>query len=250
MRRLAAAAVAVLLLATGCSATSQASTSHKVVVFAASSLTEPFEQMGEVLEARRPDLDVSFSFGGSSSLAPQIVSGAPADVFAAANPDTMQLAIAGGAVADDPVVFARNQLQIAVPVGNPGDVEKLEDLADPDLKLALCAPEVPCGAAAQKALQAGGVTTEPVTFETDVKAVLSKVLLGEVDAGLVYRSDVIAAGNQVVGIDFDESEEAVNDYVIAPLRDAPNPEGARVFLDLVRSDRGREILSDAGFDLP
>lgn len=250
MRRSVVAVAAAALLMTGCGTGTQASTSDKVVVFAAASLTEPFERLAKEIEGNYPDLDVTFSFGGSSSLAPQIASGAPADVFAAASPDTMQMAIDGGEVTDVPAVFATNRLQIAVPVGNPAEVENLEDLADPDLKLALCAPEVPCGAAAQKALQAGDVVTEPVTFEEDVKAVLSKVLLGEVDAGLVYRSDVLAAGGQVEGIDFEESEEAVNQYVIAPLAEAPNPEGAQIFLDFVQSDRGRQILRDAGFELP
>lgn len=251
MRRLLPAVVALLLLlVAGCGGSSHASTSDRVVVFAAASLTEPFQQMADVVERRRPDLDVVLSFGGSSSLAPQILSGAPADVFASANPDTMQIAVDGGAVADTPVHFATNRLQIAVPVGNPADVQTIEDLADPDLKLALCAPAVPCGSAAQRALKSAGVVAEPVTYEEDVKAVLSKVLLGEVDAGLVYRSDVLAAGGQVRGLDFDEAADAVNTYAAAPLAEAPNPKGARVFLEFVQSDRGREILSDAGFEVP
>ncbi|HET7326411.1 MAG TPA: molybdate ABC transporter substrate-binding protein [Nocardioidaceae bacterium] len=249
MAGLAAGLAAVLALATGCGGSSHASTTDEVVVFAAASLTEPFQRMADEVEAKHPGLDVTLSFGGSSSLAPQIVSGAPADVFASASPDTMQLAIDGGAVAEDPVLFAHNRLLIAVPVGNPAGIEKLADLADPDLKLALCAPEVPCGAAAQKALKSGDVVTEPVTFETDVKAVLSKVLLGEVDAGLVYRTDVLAADGQVVGLEFEESAEAVNYYAIAPLTEAPNPEGAQMFIEFVQSKRGRAILRDAGFGI-
>lgn len=248
-RALAAVAAAVLM-ASGCAADAPARTPDRVAVFADSSLTEPFQQMATEIEADRPGLDIVLRFGGSTSLVPEVVSGDSADVFATANPDTMQLVVDRTAIADDPEVFARNRLQIAVPVGNAVGVEDLKDLADPELELALCAPEVPCGVAAQKALQSGSVVAEPDSFEEDVKAVLSKVLLGEADAGLIYRTDVLAAGGQVDGLDFAESERSIDDYTIAPLTKAPNPAGGRIFLDFVRSERGREILRRAGFDVP
>ncbi|MDQ4008631.1 MAG: molybdate ABC transporter substrate-binding protein, partial [Actinomycetota bacterium] len=186
--------------------------SGEVVVFAAASLTEVFGRLGREFEAAHPGVQVAFSFGGSSSLGPQVVAGAPADVFAAASRQTMARVAAGGATDRRPVLFARNRLQIAVPPGNPGDVHGLADFARDELALALCAPQVPCGAAARRALSAAGVRARPDTLEQDVKAVLTKVELGEVDAGLVYRSDVRAAGDRVHGIGFPAAAQAVNDY--------------------------------------
>jgi molybdate transport system substrate-binding protein len=162
----------------------------------------------------------------------------------------MDQVVQAGAAAGDPVVFVRNRLQIAVPAGNPADVAGLADFATTDLKVALCAPEVPCGDAADRAFDAAGVTPAPDTLEPDVKAVLSKVSLGEVDAALVYRTDVIAAGDQVEGIDFPEAGDAVNDCPIVVLADAPNPEGATAFVDLVESPKGAAVLQKAGFEQP
>jgi molybdate transport system substrate-binding protein len=244
----AAAAAAVLVVTAGCTDTRPGS-ADEVVVFAAASLSGAFMRIGNSVEDEHPGLQVRFSFGGSSSLAPQISAGAPADVFASANTDTMQLVIDRGDVVEQPSLIARNQLEIAVPEGNPADIQDLEDLGDPDVTLALCAPEVPCGAAAQRVLS-GKVSLQPETFEDDVKAVLNRVQLGEVDAGLVYHTDVLAARDSVTGIEFDESDLAVNEYLIAPVANGSNPEGAEEFIDFVRSLRGREILRDAGFDVP
>jgi molybdate transport system substrate-binding protein len=221
-----------------------------VTVLAAASLTEAFTTLGEQLEKDHPGTTVKFSFAASSELATQITSGAPADVFASASPSTMDQVVQAGAAAGDPVVFVRNRLQIAVPAGNPADVAGLADFATTDLKVALCAPEVPCGDAADRAFDAAGVTPAPDTLEPDVKAVLSKVSLGEVDAALVYRTDVIAAGDQVEGIDFPEAGDAVNDCPIVVLADAPNPEGATAFVDLVESPKGAAVLQKAGFEQP
>jgi molybdate transport system substrate-binding protein len=249
MSRAAVLAVVSLLVA-ACGASEADDSSQgttDVVVFAAASLTESFEAMAEELEREHPDLEFTFSFGGSSSLAPQILSGAPAEVFAAASPETMQQVVDGGAVVGEPELFARNRLQIAIPPDNPAGVATLKDLTDPALTVAMCAPEVPCGAAAERAFEVAGVEPKPDTLEEDVKAVLAKVELGEVDAGLVYRTDVVAAGNNVTGIDFTEARQAVNDYQIVTLSDG---DGAEVFVDFVQSHRGHEILADAGFDLP
>jgi molybdate transport system substrate-binding protein len=235
----------------GATSTSSAGTSlGSITVLAASSLTEAFGELGDQLEADHPGTTVKFSFAASSELATQITSGAPADVFASASPATMDHVEQAGDAAGEPSVFARNRLEIAVPAGNPAGVEGLADFADESLTIALCAPEVPCGAAAETAFEAAGVTPRPDTLEPDVKATLAKVSLGEVDAALVYRTDVIAAGDEVQGIEFPESADAVNEYPIVALHDAPNARGAKAFVGLVRSDEGRSVLEAAGFELP
>jgi molybdate transport system substrate-binding protein len=193
---------------------------------------------------------VQVSFAGSSALATQISQGAPADVFASANEAQMAVVSDAGLAAGEPQVFAANVLQIAVPAGNPAGVTGLADLAREELAIAVCAPQVPCGAAAEDVLAAAGVTAAPDTLEEDVRAALTKVELGEVDAALVYTTDVTAAGDAVEGIDVPEAEQRPNDYPIAALADAPNPEAAAAFVELVRSDEGRQALADAGFRVP
>lgn len=234
-------------------ATPEAALSGDFMVFAAASLTESFQTLAEDFMAENPDVTVTFNFAGSSALAQQIVSGAPADVFAAASPATMQTVLDGGdadAPADEPVVFVRNTLQIAVPPDNPAGITDLTDFTNPDLIIALCAPEVPCGAAAGKVFAAAGLTPAPDTLEQDVKAALTKVELGEVDGALVYRTDVLAAGDGVKGIDFVQSSEAVNDYPIVTLARAPNAEAAKAFIAYVLSEKGQRVLAAAGFDSP
>jgi molybdate transport system substrate-binding protein len=221
--------------------------SSTLTVLAAASLTDVFTDLGDRLMADHPSLEVRFSFAGSSALATQIVQGAPADVFASANESQMRVVTDAALQADDPTVFAENVLEIAVPPGNPGGVTGLTDFADPSLALAICAPDVPCGAAARQVFEAAGVTAVPDTEEEDVRAALTKVELGEVDAALVYASDVQSAGADVEGIAFPEAEEAVNDYPICMLADAPNPDAAQAFVDLVRSEEGQDALDDAGF---
>ncbi|MFL6073906.1 MAG: molybdate ABC transporter substrate-binding protein [Mycobacteriales bacterium] len=246
----AAAVLAVVLAGCGTHHTAKASSSTTVkgtvTVLAAASLTGTLTRLGKDFEAAHHGVRVRFSFGASSTLAQQVAAGAPADVFAAASPATMKRATG----ARDPVVFARNQLVIAVPPGNPQGIHRLADLARPGVKLALCAEQVPCGAAARTALAAAHVTVHPATLEQDVKATLTKLTLGEVDAALVYRTDAKAAGNKVTAVEFPESRSAINDYPIAVLGDAPNPAGARAFVAYVRSARGRDALSEAGFQPP
>ncbi|WP_422756241.1 molybdate ABC transporter substrate-binding protein [Micromonospora sp. WMMD708] len=221
-----------------------------LTVFAAASLTESFTTLGRRFEADHPGTTVTFNFAGSSALATQITQGAPADVFASAAPRNMATVTDAGHAADAPAVFARNQLVIAVPQGNPQRLTGLADLARPGLKVALCAAQVPCGAAATTALDAAGVRVTPVTLEQDVRGALAKVKLGEVDAALVYRTDARAADREVDGIEFPESARAGNDYPIVVLTDAPNPTAARAFVALVRSAPGRAVLADAGFQPP
>ena len=222
----------------------------QITVLAAASLTEAFDQIGKDFEAANPATKVTFSYGGSSGLAQQITSGAPADVFAAASPATMKTVTDAGDATGTPATFAKNQLVIAVPKGNPKGITSLAALARPEFKVALCAEQVPCGAAATKALAAAGVKVTPVTLEQDVKAALSKVKLGEVDAALVYRTDAEAAATDVDGVEFPESAQAVNDYPIVALKDAPNAAGAAAFVSYVQSAAALKVLTDAGFQQP
>ncbi|MEO3811516.1 molybdate ABC transporter substrate-binding protein [Sphaerisporangium sp. B11E5] len=250
-RWVAALPVALTLGLSGCGSGAPAASAPatEVTVFAAASLTGTFTELGKVFEAAHPGTTVRFNFGSSATLAQQITQGAPADVFAAASPATMKT-VTDASLAGAPATFARNKLQIAVPAGNPAGVDELKDLADPKVKVALCAEQVPCGAAAVKALDAAGLKVTPVTLEQDVKATLTKVELGEVDAALVYRTDVTASAGKVQGIEFPEADTAINDYPIATLTKAPAGDLARRFADLVLSQRGKDVLAKAGFETP
>ena len=258
MRRTATVALVattVFVLA-GCASSAEPSPAQSdpaltgtVTVFAAASLTESFSEIEKQFEERNPGVDVVLNLGGSSTLAEQIVQGAPADVFAAANPQTMKTVV-DASLATEQTIFVTNTLEIVVPAGNPGGVTGLADLARPELAIALCAQEVPCGAATEQAFAAAGLSAAPDTLEQDVKAVLTKVRLGEVDAGIVYRTDVKAAGGDVVGIPFDEAADVVNDYPISTLTDAPNPTVAKAFVEFVLSDAARSVFDEAGFGVP
>ncbi|MEO3777972.1 molybdate ABC transporter substrate-binding protein [Micromonospora sp. B11E3] len=248
-------AAALVLVLAGCAETPRPAAPGDgvrgpVTVFAAASLTETFTRLGKEFEADHPGATVTFSFAGSSALATQINQGAPADVFAAASPATMATVAAAGNADGAPTTFARNQLVVAVPKGNPGRVGGLADLARPGVKVALCAEQVPCGAAARTALDAAGVSLTPVTLEQDVRGALAKVRLGEVDAALVYRTDATAAASEVDAVEFPESARAVNDYPVVVLRHAGNRAAARAFVAYVLSDRGRAALTAAGFQAP
>ncbi|WP_460357878.1 molybdate ABC transporter substrate-binding protein [Actinoallomurus acanthiterrae] len=232
------------------SSTSGKSGGKTLFVFAAASLTGTFTTLGKTFEASHPGVRVKFNFGGSSTLAQQITQGSPADVFAAASPATMKTVTDAKAAAGEPKVFVRNRLEIAVPPSNPGKVKTLKDLTNPKLKVVECAPEVPCGAAAAKALAAAKLKVKPVSQEQDVKAALSKVQLNEADAALVYRTDVKAATGKVTGIDFPEAAQAINDYPIAALAKAPQPALAGEFVQLILSDQGKSVLTQAGFESP
>ena len=222
-----ALAVVLLIALAGCAPVPQER--QTVTVFAAASLTGSFEQIANAFEAENPGVDVVFNFGGSSGLATQIAEGAPADVFASAS--TAQLS-------GD--IFATNQLEIAVAEGNPGDITGLEDFANPDKLIALCAVEVPCGAASDKLFTEAGIAPSVDTYEQDVKAVLTKVELGEVDAGLVYVTDVLEAGVDGIPV----SSPPV-DYPIAALT-----KQGKAFVAFVLSPAGQQILRKAGFGAP
>jgi molybdate transport system substrate-binding protein len=239
--------------ASGSSAAAASSTAKlggTLTVFAAASLTGVFTDLGNRLEKENPGLHVRFEFAGSSALATQLTQGAPADVFASADQAQMDVVTKAGLQQSDPAVFTGNVLEIAVPKGNPAHVTGVADFAKDALTIAVCAPQVPCGAAAQRVFAVAHVDAKPDTEEQDVKAALTKVQLGEVDAAMVYTTDVEAAGDTVQGISFPEAEDAVNSYPICALKAAPNPAAARAFVALVRSPAGQKALAAAGFRTP
>lgn len=257
MKLRAATMAGVLLLATGAACASGSSDTSSggseettLTVYAGSSLTSTFTDLGTEFEASHEGVTVTFAFGGSSDLVAQIQQGAPVDVFASADTANMEKAVADDLVEGDPVDFASNTLQIAVPPDNPAGVSSLKDLAEPDTTVVVCAPEVPCGAAAQTVEESSGVTIEPVSEEQAVTDVLTKVEPGEADAGLVYVTDVISAGDKVKGVAFPESSEAVNSYPIAVLSASENGDLAQEFLDLVTGAQGQSALAAAGFAKP
>jgi molybdate transport system substrate-binding protein len=217
-----------------------------VTVFAAASLTEPFTRIADDFETANPGTTVVLNFAGSSTLAQQINEGAPVDVFAAADPLPMQQIADAGVNGVDPIPFVHNTLVIAVSAGNPLGIAGPADLTRSGITVAVCAEQVPCGRAAVAALAAAGVELVPATFERDVLAALAKLELGEVDAALVYRTDVQATPD-LDAVEFPEADRAVNEYPISVLDDAPNPATAAAFVDHVRSDAGLAVLTEAGF---
>ncbi|MGZ5390039.1 MAG: molybdate ABC transporter substrate-binding protein, partial [Aeromicrobium sp.] len=219
-------------------------------VYAAASLKGSFTKIGKQFEDEHEAVTVEFSFAGSSDLAAQILQGAPADVFAPADTENMDKVAVDQLLAAAPVYFASNTLEIATPPDNPAGIKTLTDLAEPGTKVVLCAPEVPCGSAAQTVENASGADIKPVSEEASVTDVLNKVVTGEADAGLVYVTDVLSAGDKVNGIKFPESSEAVNTYPIASLKGSKDAKLATQFVDLVTSDKGQGILADAGFAKP
>lgn len=254
-RRAVAAASGVLVAAlAGCAAgpgpdagpSGAAGEIGAVTVLAAASLTEVFDTLALAFEGAHPRVDVVVGYGGSGGLAEQVRAGVPADVFAAAAEEPMAALVADG-LATRPVVFATNSLALVVPAGNPGRVTGLADLSRDGLAVALCDVGAPCGAAASELLDRAGVAARPDTLEQDVKAVLTRVRLGEADAGLVYATDVAAAGAEVETVPLVGATEVVNRYPIAVLAEAPNPVAAAAFVAFVRGPQGRAALAAAGF---
>jgi len=265
LRLLAIATVPALLVAAcgsdedddaadGGSATTEASDQEStlegdITVFAAASLTDAFDEVGAAFEKDNPDVEVEFNYGPSSGLREQILQGAPADVFASANTSNMDQVVEGGA-AKDPQNFVTNQLQIAVPAGNEAGVTGLADFAQANLLIGLCAEDVPCGEFGREALANAGVTPSIDTNEADVRSLLTKVESGDLDAGIVYITDVKAAGDKVEGIDIPADDNVTATYPIAALTDSKNAEVAQAFVDFVLSDEGQAILADHGFGSP
>ena len=242
-------ALALLALtAAACGAADPAASSggepREISVFAASSLTDAFTQLGEDFTAAHPGVTVTFNFAGSNDLVAQLQQGAPADVLATADTGSMDDA---GDLAGTPQAFAGNKLVVAVPPGNPEHITGLADLARDDLKVVLAAPEVPAGKYAQEVLAAAGVTVKPVSLEVSVKGVVTKVSLGEADAGIVYVTDVEAAQGKLDGVVIPGAVNVIATYPVAALAASEHPEDARAFVDLVLSAEGQKVLADYGF---
>ena len=235
--------------AAAASASSSAALSGSITVFAASSLKEAFTTIGKQFEAANPGVKVTFSFGASSTLATQITNGAPADVFASASPKNMQQVVTAG-YASNPVNFAKNVMEVAVPPSNPAHVTSVNDLAKSSVKTALCQPQVPCGATAAEVFKNAKITVKPVTLQPDVKSVLTQVELGNVDAGMVYVTDVHSAGSKVKGVPIPDSVNASTEYPIAAISKSANLAAAQAFVAYVTSSSGEGVLKAAEFEAP
>jgi molybdate transport system substrate-binding protein len=251
------------LTAAGCSSTSSSDAeatasatasaselSGTITVFAAASLKATFTELAETFEEENPGVTVELNFAGSSDLVTQIQNGAPADVFASADEKNMTKLTDADLIEGTPVDFATNVLEIVVPPSNPANITSFADLAGDGVKTVICAVQVPCGAATATIEAATGVDIQPVSEESSVTDVLGKITSGEADAGLVYVTDVTAAGDAVEGVPFDESSEAVNTYPIAPVKASTNPEAAAAFAAFIVGDEGQKVLAAAGFGAP
>ncbi|MFY9263415.1 MAG: molybdate ABC transporter substrate-binding protein [Actinomycetaceae bacterium] len=259
--KIAAVAGAMTLALTGCSSSSDdAKTTEpapeetaileidpELSVFGAASLTEVLPEIDEdILQVDYPGMELTFNFGGSSGLVDQLRGGAPADVLFTADEKNMNNALADGLVTD-PQPFTANTMVLIVPAGNPGNITGFETEALDGSRLVVCAPEVPCGNATVQLSEINGVTIAPVSEEQSVNDVLAKVVNGEADAGLVYKTDAMRAGADVEIIEIPNADQVVNLYMVAITTNAANPEGAQAFIDAVLSEAGQKALQDAGF---
>jgi molybdate transport system substrate-binding protein len=248
-RSLAAAAITVCFVLVGCQSNSDTSdTSDQIVIFASSSLTEAFTALRDDYARVDPDTDLVVTFAASSDLARQIVEGADADVFASADLSNMTKVASAGSTDDEPVVFATNRAEIIVAPGNPLGIDGVDDLASDDLVVVVCAPEVPCGTYAAEVFDNAGVDVTPDSLEENVKAVVTKVTLGEADAGIVYTTDVLAAGPAATGVAISDDVNVVAEYPIAAVGDAGA--AAQGFIDFVLGPEGQAILASFGVGAP
>lgn len=247
-RRGVATLVAGLVLGAACSG--PGASSGTVTVLAAASLTDAFTELADAFEAADPDTEVVTSFAASSELVRQIAEGAPADVFASADEATMDRLVDEVGTDGEPVVFATNRLAIAVEPGNPKGVATLDDLADPDLVFVTAAPEVPIGRYTREVLDRAGVDVTPKSLEESVRGILTKVVLGEADAGIVYETDVVAAADDVDRVAIPAEVNVVARYPVAVPTDAPQAAAGRAFVAFVRSAEGQAILESFGFGPP
>lgn len=240
--RLLVPALSAAVLLAGCGR--EGERADGITVLAAASLTEAFTELGEAFEGQHPEARLTFSFGASSMLATQANEGATADVLATADEASLERVVEAGN-ASGPRVFARNRLALLVAPGNPKGIRALADLTQ--VSFVVCALEVPCGRFAAQALAKAGVTAKPSSYEENVKGVVAKVTLGEADAGIVYVTDVEAAGSKADGIDIPEEHNVVAAYPIAVLEQSGRPEVARAFVDFVLSPAGQQVLARHGF---
>ena len=249
IRLAAVLAVAALVLAAcggddNTSSGGSSGSANEIKVFAAASLTAAFTELGQRYTSANGGTKVTFNFAGSQALATQIRQAAPADVFASADTTNMDKV---KDLVGTPQNFASNLLQIVVEKGNPKAVKGLDDLANPDLKVVLAAPDVPAGKYAAEALNTAKVTVKPVSEEDNVKAVVTKVSLGEADAGIVYVTDVTAGGDKVQGVDIPKDQNVTATYPIATVKADKAQDKAQAFMDLVLSDQGQQVLKQYGF---
>jgi molybdate transport system substrate-binding protein len=224
--------------------------SGDIVVFAASSLTESFTEIAEAFKVENADANVVLTFAGSGDLVTQIGEGAPADVFASADDANMTKLADAGEAGGEPVSIAKNTMEIIVEKGNPKAITGVADLAKPDLLVVLCADTVPCGKSAAKVLENAAVTLTPVSLEDKVKGVVTKVTAGEADAGIVYVSDVNAAGDTATGVEIPAEINVINNYPVVVTKESANPFGAQTFIDFVAGDAGQAIMAKYGFLAP
>ena len=241
-------ALVLLLVLTGCGGDAEPGEGGRpeLTVLAASSLTDVYQELAVSFEEEH-DAEVTFSFGSSTDLAAQAAEGAPGDVLSTADGESMQVAEDAGAT-DEVVELAGNVMVIVTPDGNPADIEGIDDLEGSTW--VRCADEVPCGRVALSVLEDNGVTAEPASLEDDVRATLDKVVAGEADAGLVYATDAVAAGDDVETVEIPGVEDRLTTYYAASLAQSADPDLARAWLDLVTSADGQAALEDAGFTLP
>ncbi len=241
MKRLLVLALLLTAACSGSSATPKSNTPRVITVFAAASLTRAFQGMAKDFEDNHPDLKVELSFAGSQSLVAQIKQGAPADVLATADVATatsLQAQLNG-----TPVVFAHNSLALVTPETNPAKVKTLADLGRPGVKVVLANPSVPVGKAAAKLLAKQHVTVRPVSLEDAVTGVVTKLRLGEADAGIAYVTDLVGS----LGIQGTPLAGTTTDLAIAPIAGISAPDDADAFIAFVRSAEGRKVMESWGF---
>jgi molybdate transport system substrate-binding protein len=247
-RTIVAAAIAVAISVAGGACSGGGGKRRTVTVFAAASLSQVFDAMKRPFAAAQHRYALQYAFAGSQQLVAQLKQGARADVLATADRQTMSTAAADG-VERAPVVFARNKLAIVVSRGNPNRVSGLADLARPGLRLVLAAPEVPAGRYARQALATARVTVQPVSLEDNVSGVVTKVALGEADAGIAYATD-IARAPRVDAVTVPDSQNIVAEYLVAEPAAVDDRAGADAFIDFVRGPSGQRVLHRFGFLAP
>lgn len=249
MRRVALICFAMVALCACGSSSAPASPalSGTLSVFAAASLTDSFNALGASFHTANPGVTVRFNFAGSPTLVTQIENGAQADVFASADTTNMDRLRTDGYTASSPVVFAHNQLEIVVAAGNPKGIHTLADLAKPGVIYISAGPTVPAGKYAAQILAKAGVSVTPKSLETDVKSVVGKIELGEADAGIVYTTDVKAAGSKVSGVEIPAADNVVATYPIATVKGSASASLANAFIAYVTSSQGQTRLKDFGF---
>jgi molybdate transport system substrate-binding protein len=249
MRRLASLVFVLIfgIIFAGCATADDTTTSLRVA--AASSLTDVFNDIGAQFMRDNPDITIAFNFASSSDLALQISQGLPADVFVSADVKNMAKVSDADLLHGQPIAFATNSLEIVVEKGNPLNIDSLAQLATPGLLFVTCPIEVPIGGYTAEVLRTAGVTVTPASLEENVKGILTKVALGEADAGIVYRTDILAAGSSVTGVPIADNVNVNPLYVVGALRDSRNQDASQRFILFLNSDQGRKILSQFGFGL-